>query len=88
MTKFNYRFSLGDTNSGQVGLCFELTLEQMQIDKQEAVATLHQVLEDCNGELLDIRLGLPGIHHACLYLNTKPITADDIVNVTKVETPA
>lgn len=87
MPKFIYRFSLGDSNEGQVGFCFDLVLEQEKKDEDEAAVKCREALSEYGAE--DSMTGLSILPEPfsgiCVYVNPTKITADDIVMSDEVK---
>lgn len=88
MPKFCYRFSIGNSGTGgQVGMCFDFTLEQEKEDQDEAVAKCKEALSEYGAE--DSMTGLSILPypfaHICVYVNPANITKDDIEMVDEVK---
>lgn len=90
MPTFSYRFSIGNSNTGQVGLCFDFEMEQEKADEAAAVIAVKAALSEHGAEdrLTDLRIIGDPITHVCLYLNTALITKDDIDSVEELEDEA
>jgi len=87
MPKFCYRYSIGNSNEGQVGMCFDIVLEQEQLNEDEAVEQCKKELDEYGAEScmtgLDI---LPSpFAHICVYVNPEKITKDDIEDAHEVK---
>lgn len=77
--EYFYRFSVGNSNTDAVGLCFDVILEQ-EDDKpnhEAAVAKAKELLAD-TVEPWRLRADFP-LYDMCVYINADHITADDIV---------
>jgi len=87
MSKFRYRFSIGNSTEGQVGMCFDVTLEQEKEDHDDAVTQTKALLAEYGAEAsltgLDI-LPQP-FDGICVYVNPAAITKEDIVHVAQAE---
>ncbi len=81
MSKFRYRFSIGNSGTdGQVGMCFDLVLEQEKENTKQAVEECRRMLSEYGAE--DCMTGLSILPqpfgHVCIYLNPANITEEDI----------
>lgn len=86
MPRFTYRFSIGNSgHDGQVGFCFDYTVERAERNDDETVEDVKEALSEQGAETcmtgLDI-LPRP-FGHICVYVNPANITKDHIVDVTE-----
>lgn len=81
MPKFNYRFSIGNSNEGQVGFCFDFAFESPQRDDKAAVEAAKAMLSDYGAEesLTGLDLLPSPFSGQCIYINVAKITEEDIV---------
>lgn len=86
MHKFRYRFSIGDSNEGAVGFCFDVVIEQATQDSEDAVKQVRTMLADYGAEesLTDLSILPEPFGGICIYINPNVITAGDIVLCTQL----
>ena len=85
MPEFIYRFSIGNATTGQVGLCFDLKLEQDEEDQEEAVQEAREALDHALDDPLPVLASRGGpAEDLVVFVNADKITVDDIVDVTEV----
>ena len=81
--RITYRFSLGDSTDGQVGFCFDFSMDQAARDDQAAVDAVKAAFSEygtdtCMTGLSILPEPFAGI---CVYVNEDLITVEDIVHV-------
>lgn len=83
MKNITYRFSIGDSTNGQVGMCFDFTMRQTERNPQEAVDAVKAALAEFGTDTCMTGLSiLPApFSHICVYPNEDLITVDDIVDI-------
>lgn len=90
MKKITYRFSLGDSTDGQIGMCFDFTMRQEAKNPQEAVEAVKAALEEFGTDacLTGLSILPEPFSHICVYPNENRITVDDIVDIVETDEPA
>ena len=84
MPEYIYRFSLGNSTTGQVGLCFDLHVTQERTNKAQAVRLAREALAN----QIDDPLPVPNAYlsermrGAVVYVNADKLTERDIVDIT------
>lgn len=84
MNIYKYRFSLGNTTSGQVGFCFDVRLKQKKQDATSAVKVARKVLKTVDHPLHVLPTEDLRVEDPIVWLNVKQITTKDIVDVRRI----
>jgi len=80
---FKYRFDLGDSDGGPVGLCFDVVLEQERCNRKAALKKAIDVLSEFDQD--PIVINMPPFKHVCVYVNKHHLKLSHIVNIMKYE---
>jgi hypothetical protein len=70
-----YHFNLGDTNTGQLGLCARVKAKTKEAAVVKLQAALYEAYAD---DTVDLRIDDDEIEYCHVYLNPKAITVADI----------
>jgi hypothetical protein len=84
MKTWEARISTGDTNEGQVGLCFSVRLESAEEPSEAAVL---EAARDAlmNMDQMELDGSYPEVTGVMLYTNADKMTTADIMDVSEVE---
>ena len=83
MATYCYRFSLGNSDTNALGLCFDVILEQNRRNKKAALKKAKELFSEWEQEPLVFQV--KPLEHFCLYLNQHHFREEDIVDIREIQ---